>query len=277
MNPETLQDLEYPAVLELLAAGTSTPQGAARALATTPWTEPEAIEAEQRLTLEGLEHLDLRGALPLGTLVDLDPTFRSLGLEGQDLEAGEVSQVVDLMRAGRDAKAGLQRDRERFPRMWEVARDLPDLGNLIRFLDGKIGPRGDVLDHASDDLASIRRDLRRAGARLDGLLEEISRRPEVARALQDDYVALRSERHVLPIRAESRPAIQGIVHALSGTGATVFIEPLETVEVNNEIVTLREAESAEVRRLLREYSDLIRGRLPEVRAVAAGIGRLDLV
>ncbi len=277
MNQETLEDLEYPAILSLLAGGTTTPQGTARALATTPWIEPERIQAEQTLTLEAADYLELRGALPFGTLIDLDPTLNSLGLAGQDLEAAEVTQVLDLMRAGRDTKGTLLRDRERFPRLWDAARDLPDLGNLIRFLDGKIGPRGEMLDHASDDLASIRRDLRRAGARLDGLLEEISRRPEVAKALQDDYVALRSDRHVLPIRVEARPALPGIVHALSGTGATVFIEPMETVEINNEVVTLREAESAEVRRLLREYSDLIRGRLAEVRAVAAGVGRLDLI
>ncbi|HUD72914.1 MAG TPA: Smr/MutS family protein [Dongiaceae bacterium] len=277
MNQETLEDLEYPAILSLLAGGTTTPQGTARALATTPWTEPDQILAEQALTLEAADYLELRGALPFGTLVDLDPILDSLGLAGQDLEAAEVTQVIDLMRAGRDTKGTLLRDRERFPRLWDAARDLPDLGNLIRFLDGKIGPRGEILDHASDDLTSIRRELRRAGARLDGLLAEISRRPEVAKALQDDYVALRSDRHVLPIRVEARPALPGIVHALSGTGATVFIEPMETVEINNEVVTLREAESAEVRRLLREYSDLIRGRLAEVRAVSAGVGRLDLI
>lgn len=277
MNRETLDDLEYPAILALLAGGTTTPQGASQALATTPWTEAARIDAERTLTLEAADYLDLRGALPFGTLVDLDPVMDALGLGGQDLDALQVTQVVDLMRAGRDVKATLLRDRERFPRLWDAARDLPDLGNLIRFLDGKIGPRGEVLDHASDDLASIRRDLRRAGARLDGLLSEISVRPEVAKILQDDFVALRSDRHVLPIRVEARGALPGIVHALSGTGATVFIEPLETVEINNEIVTLRESEAAEVRRLLREYSDLIRGRLAEVRAVAHHVGRLDLI
>jgi DNA mismatch repair protein MutS2 len=277
VNPESIQDLEFGAILERLAAETVTPAGASLALAVRPVTDAESVRSEQGLTLEAVRHLDERGTLPFGTLPDPEPLFERLAVEGQDCSPLEVLDLVGLLRAGRDVKGALALHRAAYPRLWEVARDLPDLGNLIRFLDGKIGPHGEILDHASDDLTAIRQEIRRAGARLEELLARIVERPEIARALQDDYVALRSERHVLPIRAESRQAVSGIVHAVSGTGATVFVEPLETVEINNEVVTLREAEAAEIRRLLREYTDLLRSRLPELRTLSSGIARLDLV
>jgi DNA mismatch repair protein MutS2 len=219
----------------------------------------------------------VHGALPFGTLTDPEPALSHLAVEASVCPPTAILELLRLMQASRDVKSALALIRADFPGLWSVARDLPDLGSLIRFLDGKIGPQGEVLDHASDDLMALRRDIRRAGERLEDLLEAIVARPDVARALQDDFVALRSERHVIPIRSESQKTVAGIVHGVSGTGATVFVEPLETVELNNEIVRLREREAAEVRRLLREYSELLRGRMAELRALVGVLGRLDLV
>ena len=276
MDEKLCSDLEFGAVLAALGSLAATPLGALRAAALRPFRDPGEVAREQRITLEALGHLEERGALPFGTLPDTTPILDRLGLEGRELGAREVLDLLALMRSGRDLRASLAQARETYPGLWRVTADLPDVSNLFRFLDGKIGPQGEVLDHASDTLGGVRADLRRAGARLETVLQGVLQRPEVGRVLQDEYVALRSERHVIPIRAENRAAVAGIVHAISGSGATVFVEPLETVELNNEIVTLREREAAEVRRLLREYSDLLRGRLPELRALAQGVGRLDL-
>jgi DNA mismatch repair protein MutS2 len=277
VNDATLADLEFDAIRSALQAGTATPMGALLATRLRPSTEVTEIALQQGLTLEAVRHLDERGSLPFGSLADPQPVLDRLAIEGSDCGPLEIQDLITLMKAGREVKSALALARERFARLWDAARDLPDLGNLVRFLDGKISPQGEVLDHASDDLAAIRRDLRRAGARLEEMLQQIVVRPEIARALQDDFVSIRSERHVIPIRSESRHTVTGIVHGVSGSGATVFVEPFETVEINNEIVTLRELEVAEVRRLLREYSALLRGRLPEIRALADGLGRIDLV
>src|SRR5262245_26457240 len=276
MDEKLCSDLEFGAILDALQGEAATPLGALRAAALRPFTDPGDVAREQRVTLEALAHLEQRGALPFGTILDVTPILERLGLEGQELGAREVLDLLALMRTGRDLRASLASAREVFPALWRLTADLPDLSNLFRFLDGKIGPHGEVLDHASDVLGALRADLRRAGARLESVLAGVLQRPEVGRVLQDEFVALRSERHVIPIRAENRGAVAGIVHAISGSGATVFVEPIETVELNNEIVTLREREAAEVRRLLREYSDLLRGRLAELRALAQGVGGLDL-
>jgi DNA mismatch repair protein MutS2 len=277
MNEETLSDLEFDAILGSLRLETSTPLGALRAPLIRPATDSLGVSHANELTAEAVRHLEQRGALPFGTLTDPEPTLRRLGVEGSDASPPEIQELLSVMKSGRDVKSSLAQAREPFPRLWGEARDLPDLGNLIRFLDGKIGPQGEILDHASDDLMAIRRDLRRAASRLEERLQQIVVRPEIARALQDDFVALRSERHVIPIRSEARHTVQGIVHGISGSGATVFVEPMETVELNNELVTLRERESAEIRRLLREYSELLRGRLAELRHLTEGLGLLDLV
>ena len=276
MDDKTLADLEFDAIRESLRQETSTPLGAMRAPALCPATVADEVLRANGLTLESVRHLEERGALPFGTLTDPEPVLDRLGVAGSDASPLEIQELLAVMKSGRDVKSALALAREPFPRLWAEARDLPDLGNLIRFLDGKIGPQGDVLDHASDDLMTIRRDIRRASGRLEERLQQIVSRPDIAHALQDDFVALRSERHVIPIRSESRHAVQGIVHGISGSGATIFVEPMETVELNNELVTLRELEAAEIRRLLREYSELLRGRLAELRLLAEGLGRLDL-
>jgi DNA mismatch repair protein MutS2 len=276
VDDKLLSDLEFDAVREALRAETATPLGGLRAGALRPSGDSQEVDREQAITLEALRHLEEKGTLPFGTLLDVTPILDRLAVDGQELGAREVLDLLAVMRAGRDLRAELAPAREAYPGLWRLTADLPDIGNLFRFLDGKIGPQGTILDHASDALGALRADLRRASARLDAVLARVLDRPEVGKALMDDFVALRSERHVIPIRAESRGAVPGIVHAISGSGATVFLEPLETVELNNEIVTLREQEAAEIRRLLREYSDLLRGRLPELRALTHGIGGLDL-
>ncbi len=277
MDDKLLVDLEFNRILAALGAETVTPTGATVALALRPWFDSEAVERENRLTLEADRYLERRGHLPFGTLPDPAPLLERLGIGGSVLAPHEVLDLVTLMKAGRGLKSALVEERTEFPGLWETARELPDVGNLVRFLDGKIASTGELEDSASDDLRAVRNDLRRRNERLKQILDTVVGRPEVARALQDDFVSIRSERHVIPIRSEAQSAVPGIVHGVSGSGATVFVEPMETLDLNNEIVTLRDREAAEIQRLLQEYSDLLRGRLPELRALSAGIGRLDLL
>ncbi len=277
MIARVLEDLEFPAVLALLRAETVTPPGGVLALTLTPALEPAAVAAETLRTVEAVEHLTRRGTLPFGTLPDPEPLLARLGVEASVLAPLEILDLLTLLQAGRNVKGAAAESRAEFPRIWDLAGDLPDLGNLLRFLDGKISSSGEVLDHASDDLRGIRQQIQERTRRLNALLEVVTARPEVARSLQDTFVSIRNERHVIPIRAEARSAFQGIVHGVSGSGATVYVEPLETVDLNNEIVTLRELEMAEVKRLLQEYSDLLRGRLAELRMLTRTLARLDLL
>lgn len=269
--------LEFDQVLGLLARETATPPGTALALALKPSYDPATVERENRLAAAMAGYSESRGALPFGVVPDPTPNLSRLEIEGSVLGPLEVFDLVTLMKAGRSLKSALTEARAEYPVLLEIARDLPDLGNLVRFLDGKVAATGEIEDGASDELRAVRQEIRRRNERLKAALDAIVGRPEVARALQDTFISIRSDRHVIPIRAESQATLAGIVHGVSGSGATVFIEPIETVELNNEIVTLRDREAAEVQRLLQEYSDLLRGRLPEMRNLSAGIGTLDVL
>lgn len=276
-DDQVLESLDFPRVLERLAAETATPIGAARALEVRPQADPEAVRRDIALTAETLRHLEARGTLPFGTIPDPRPVLERLEIEGSVLAPAEVLDLVVLVKSGRAVKSFLTEARSLFPALWELGRDLPDLGNLVRYLDGKIAATGEIEDGASDELQTIRHEIRRTTSRVQVVIEEILARPGTDRLLQDHFISVRGDRHVVPVRAEARAGLPGIVHGVSGSGATVFVEPMETVELNNEIVTQRDREAAEVHRLLREYSDLLRGRLPEVRTLVAGIARLDLV
>ena len=277
MIENVLSALEFDQVLTLLAAETATPPGSALALLLRPSFDPATVERENRLAAEMARYSDGRGALPFGVVPDPSPMLSRLDIEGAVLAPLEVLDLVTLMKAGRALKSALTEARAEFPALREIARDLPDLGNLVHFLDGKITATGEMEDGASDELRAVRQEIRRRNERLQTALDAIIGRPEVARALQDTFISIRSDRHVIPIRAEAQSSLQGIVHGVSGSGATVFIEPIETVDLNNEIVTLRDREAAEIQRLLQEYSDLLRGRLAEMRTLSAGVGRLDVL
>lgn len=275
-DDRVLEALEFPRLLERLAGGAATPMGAALALSVRPSNDVAAIRRDIALTVETVRHLEIRGTLPFGSIVDPRPALARLDIEGSVLAPIEILDLLALMKAGRSVKSFLGEGRAQFPALWNLGRDLPDLGNLIRYLDGKIAASGEIEDGASDELRTVRHEIRRSTERLESILGEILARPGADRLLQDRFISVRGDRHVVPVRAETRASLPGIVHGISGSGATLFVEPLETVDLNNEIVTQRDREAAEIQRLLREYSDLLRSRLPEIRVLAAGIARIDL-
>jgi len=272
----TLAALEFPQILHLLVTETATPAGAALALSLRPQITRSEVQAAVRLTGEAAAYLEERGSPPFGTVTDIAPLLERLKVERSLLTPMEILDLLGALRAGRDLRSTLGETRQERPLLANLAAEFPDFGNLIRFLDGKITSTGELEDHASEALTSLRQEINRCGRRLRDMLDDLLAARDVKRALQDDFISIRNDRHVVPLRAENRSALPGIVHGVSGSGATVFVEPLETVELNNEIVTLRERESEEVKRLLREYSDLLRGRLPELRSLWTALGRIDL-
>src|SRR5207247_10480828 len=141
----------------------------------------------------------------------------------------------------------------------------------------KIDPSGEGVDHASPELKLIRDRLRKQRTRLRGTLESYLRGKETAKYLQDQVVTERNGRYVLVIKAEHRSHIPGIVHGSSASGASLFLEPLSTVEINNDIVALEQQEQEEVRRILLELADGFRGRAAELHRTIVAATALDVV
>ncbi len=147
---------------------------------------------------------------------------------------------------------------------------------MRQVIDESLDERGEVLDSASPELASIRRELSTAHARLQQRMQALLGSSEVRGALQDAIVTVREGRYVLPVRSEARGAVRGVVHDTSASGATVFIEPLAVVDLGNRWRELQMQERHEIERILRELSSAVGAVADEVDALVARLADIDL-
>jgi DNA mismatch repair protein MutS2 len=230
---------------------------------------------QQTATREMVQHRQLNGNLPLALPTDIRPFLERLSVEGARLAGAELYLVVEQLKAALEVRDALLKSAQNGLR--EAGRNILDARNLVRFLDGKVSPTGQLEDRCSVDLLRLRRQITSLSSRLEAELRAIAARSDVSRVLQDDFIALRNNRHVLPVRIDAQGMVDGIVHALSSSGATVYMEPLSTVPLNNELVRLKEQEEVEIQRLLLEFSDLLRTRLGELRGLLRDLGELDLM
>ncbi|MGN6593750.1 MAG: endonuclease MutS2, partial [Terriglobales bacterium] len=204
----------------------------------------------------------------------------SAGLDGRELlEIAAFLEAMAGLRASllsEEAEAGGAPDEWPLLREWAAA--LPDLGALARTLRRALLPSGELADEASPELARLRKQRARQRQAIEAALAGEMQRlgAGTTGALQEELVTVRNDRYVLPVRAESRRRAPGVVHGASSSGQTVFVEPLATIELNNENIRLAEQEREEVIRILRELSRQVGAAAPELAAGAAICGRLEL-
>ncbi|MGA9183975.1 MAG: Smr/MutS family protein, partial [Candidatus Acidiferrales bacterium] len=174
-----------------------------------------------------------------------------------------------------DVKQSFKNDAAKFPRLAERAAALPDLKHLAAAIRRAIHPNGEIADDASSQLRRIRTGLAQGRDTIHKSLEKILRgRGELA---GEDYITLRNERFVIPVRASERRSVPGVVHGASGTGQTMFVEPLETIDLNNRLVQLREEELAEIARILADLTERLRSERGPLESAAAAIAHFDSV
>ena len=173
--------------------------------------------------------------------------------------------------------ATIRRARSSFPILRAIADTVASFERETADIRRKIDPSGDVADDASPELRGIRDRLRKQRARLRGTLESYLRGKDTAKYLQQQIVTDRNGRYVLVVRSEHRSAIPGIIHGSSGSGASMFLEPLSTVEINNDIVALEQQEVEEVRRILLALTDAFRAREGDLQRTVAAATELDVL
>ena len=205
---------------------------------------------------------------------DPRPLLEKLRIEGAALAALEILALTELARAALE----MQRLFAKCPlaRLDEWARSLADFRNLVTELEGKIHPDGSVDSSASPELARIRRSIERLRVEVQAVLERLLRHLGREGVLQDAVVTLRNDRFVIPVRAEEKRRVQGVVHGASSSGATVFLEPMETLPLNNELVELQDREFAEIQRILGEFSRKLRERRDDLVRATEILSELDL-
>ncbi len=271
LDPGTREVLGFDFVLAWIAEHARTEPGRARIRATVPWSAVDAIAHEVAAVREVGQHLDREGPLVPSGLPDPGPALAALAVEGAALGASSLCDIARVAVAATDlARALGQLDRTAMPKLHARSAGLPDLRREALPILRAIDPDGSIRDDASDELREVRASRRRRTERLERQLLSFAREPSSESVVRDDFVTERNGRFVIPIRTDSPRPVAGIVHASSSSGATQFVEPLEAVDANNEIVRLRERETREIERLLRAFSQgLARRRDDLIRAIDA--------
>ena len=266
--------LEFRAIVDLLRRFISGPIAEPQLAAIEPRTEISLVQREIDLSREARESLNLSPRPGLAALIDPRPVLERIRIEGLSCSATEIYSILEIARAGCDCRRLFQKTP--FLKLDELAQGIPDLAGLVRELDGRILPDGSVDSSASPELARIRRSIERTRQDLDTVLERLLRKFARDEVLQEEIITLRNARFVLPVRAERKRAVEGIVHGASSSGASVYIEPLETLPLNNELVELQDHETSEILRILAAFSDSLRNHREDLLKTAAILSQLDL-
>ena len=266
--------LEFDKVREELVNHTHTVVGAERARSLSPTLDLLDIATRQQETSEAKQYLDDGGGLEFGP----DQDFREIlqrALLGGLLRGDELFAIRELLRAARFDRTELSRQEE-IPLLASIGESIPELGDLERTLSGSISPVGEVLDNASPVLHNLRQDARNAQNRLNDIMERNLRRLQRVDVLQEALITQRNGRMVLLIKAEMRYRVPGIVHDVSDSGATVFVEPMPAIDVGNRWREARLAEDREVERVLRQLSGMVGLSGEDLMLTLDQIARLDL-
>lgn len=288
MKATSSEVLEYEALRRLLSRYVSSPGGKAELARIAPRTEAARLAEELADAGEAVEYLRsatrpqpaARGAairIDFNGIPDLTEAVHKLRIEGASLEAKEIFDLFGVLDRAADAKSVLNAVAERFPRLGKRALLIGDFRLLLRDLEGKILPDGTVADHASVALARLRRDIERQRKSIQDSLERFLKAHHEEGVLQEEFVTIRNERFVVPIIAGQRRKIDGVIHGASSSGHTLFVEPLETIDLNNELVRLTEEEAQEVHRILRELTERLRGYAESIRMTMETLGDLEMI
>jgi DNA mismatch repair protein MutS2 len=269
--------LEWPQVLALLAREARTPMGRELAIATLPFTDPGAIRRALDETRQARAAMGQTGVPPWEGIPDVRPTLEAARVPGSVAEAADLAALLPLLEAAGRLLAYGRAIQPVAPDLAEALAGFPRQTELADLLRRSLDADGQVRDEAAPALRRVRQRIRDLRRDLVKRLEAYFGAPNADTTFQERYVTVRHGRYVLPIRAEAKGRLRGIVHDRSQSGATLFVEPEAVVEANNDLVQAAREEEIEILRILAALTDAVRAALPELDDLVAGIGGLDLI
>ena len=274
MSRTATQVLEFDRLKEILA-GYSTCAPGHRAIETlAPGQDVAALDAEFDLIHEAVAYLRPGAELGFGSLADPDTWLARLSVPASVLAVEEFLAATSLMDAVQSARETFKPDGPNHPQLTARAAALADFRHLSTAVRRAILPNGEISDDASPQLRRIRVSIGQGRDKIRRSLESILAR---SGSPAEDYVTLRGDRFVIPVRASDRRAVPGVVHGASATGQTVFVEPLEAIDLNNRLVQLSEEELVEISRILAELTARLRGDRGPLAFAAQEIAHLDSI
>ena len=272
--------LEFDSVREILRAYAYSPLGRAKIAALAPSGDAAWIGRQQQLTSEVREFLRVGGHFEFSGLLDPTALVEKSRIEGVALETIEIRDVLLIADRADEwrliARQPPSQMKLPFVAVAELSGTLADFTEFLRFFGNKILPDGSLDDRASPELARIRREIERQKRLIQESLRSYLRRLAEGGTVQDELITIRGERFVIPVKIEQKRRVEGVVHGASSSGQTVFVEPMETIEQNNELVRMLEEKQAEIHRILLEMTARIRGQADALLAATAVLAELEL-
>ncbi len=275
MDEKSLLTLEFDKVRQRVAAYTSFSAGEELALSLVPTTDRQQAERWQQETAEAIDLLDTHSGVTIGGARDVRRPADN-ATRGFTLQAEDLLNIRNTIVAARNLKRILIKAEDDYPNLAAIAYLIEDCPGLVSAISGTFDDRGEVADSASSKLARIRQEQRAVYGRIQDKLQRLLN-SSMNQYLQEPIITMRNGRYVIPLRADARGRIKGIVHDQSGSGATLWVEPINTVELNNEYRQLFLAEEEEVQRILAELSAKVAEQADSIKRVVERMAELDLI
>jgi DNA mismatch repair protein MutS2 len=274
LDERSIRVLEFHKIKERLEACCATNLGKELAHSLRPVTEAYEVKRRQRETTEGRAILSAGSAVSLGGVRDIR-TIVERAVIGGTLTPEELLDVSSTLSAAMRLRKFIKELDSDFEILREYAERIVPQPDIVREVERCIDEYGNVVDHASSELARVRSQIRTANNRIREKLDSIIKSQEFHRHLQESIITLRSGRFVVPVKQESRASVPGIVHDRSQSGQTLFIEPMPIVDLNNELTQLAGKEKEEVEKILRALSSGVSGASPEILDTVSALGAID--
>jgi DNA mismatch repair protein MutS2 len=272
--------LEFEKLRELLGGYASSPLGQARIAVLAPSTDANWIENQQQLTTEIREFRRVGGRFDFAGLLEITKLVEKSRIRGAALEAMEIRDVIQVVDRAAEWRQISSSPPAAMKVEWRavaaLSEGVSDFTDFLRSFRNKILPDGTLEDHASPELARIRREMEKQRRQIQESLRGYLRRLAEGGTAQDELITIRGERFVIPVKVEQKRRVQGVVHGASSSGQTVFVEPLETIEQNNELVRLLDEEQAEIHRILLEMTQRIGEHADAIAAAVETLTELEL-
>jgi len=280
--------LEFEPLRELVGRYVGSPLGRSELERLAPHADRAALEAALADVAEAIAYQGAsrqpqtasRGSairLRFNSIPDVAPALAVLRIEGAMLEPKQILELGRLIEEAGEIRAALNLAADKYPRLAAHVAATADPRPILRDVRGKVLADGTLADDASVALQRLRRDIERQQKQIQTSLERFLRTHRDDGTLQEDFITLRNDRFVVPLVAGQQRKVHGVIHGASSSGHTLFVEPLETIDLNNELVRLREEEQRETLRILRELTELLRTNGPQIQVLVETIGRLDLM
>ncbi|HQX54940.1 MAG TPA: Smr/MutS family protein [Pyrinomonadaceae bacterium] len=273
----SLETLEFARLLELVSRNAQTPMGVDRFALLRPFTDRRSLETSLSAISETIKlNEEKQVTWSFSGLGDPSDAVAILKINNATLEPTLILEISRVCNQALFARSAIQPEKEFVPTLWQIVEHIPPtLLAVIDRINKKLLPGGEIDDKASPELARIRHEINLQRGRLTKSLESAMR--AAGNAIQDEIVTMRNDRFVIPVKADFRGKVSGVAHGFSSSGSTVFVEPLDAIEANNELQNLKGKEEREIARILFALTEELREQLPAVELAVEAVAELDFI